>query len=104
MMMNDDINEIRIGRITKLRNKYTEKLNNWENNYQVCGTGSVYTKYAYEDIILACNLALENLRDECFRCKQTARTVGMLREKYKALSENQSAIDVSKVLDDLYSI
>lgn len=103
-MITDELNDISISRLTKLRNKYTDKLNNWENNYQVCGTGSIYTKYAYEDIILACNLALENLRDECIRCRLTARTVGMLREKYKAIAENQSTVDVSKVLDDLYSI
>lgn len=100
-MPNDDY---RLKKITKLRNKYIAKRDNWDSQYQSSGIGRMSTKYEYEDIIIVCNLAIENLKDECGRCKRTASCVSMLRKKYKELEQKQDTVNVSDVINDLYSI
>ncbi len=103
-MPNDEIVKSHINRITKLRNKYLAKLDLWETNYQCSGTGKINTKYEYEDIISACNLALENLNDECGKCKRTSQSIGALRSHYNALSRDRDTVEISKIIDDLYSL
>lgn len=88
-------------RIIKLRNKYQAKLDKWTDEYNQTGIGRERTRYEYEDIILACRLALEALSEVCLKCSRTIRYAHELKFKYRQLEEQGLPVTADMISRDL---
>lgn len=82
-----------------------KRLEKAEENYQSTGSASASrTVQKYEEIVMVCEMALESLEQECYRCALHRRNGAHITEELRKRAQTGSQMPIDEAISFIESV